>query len=255
MGFGLGLALSGIPTLFLMKQHDFALLGIDQLTNTTNVLRSGRFLAPFIVLMVVVDSGFEGPQASLSSLDEFASLARVPVHFLSTKEAIDVAFKKSESPGLHFLALSQKNMKKPIHKTLTPQIEYDKAILYGKTNEVKKAKIALIFYGVEISLAEEIVSGIGILGKEYDLFVIIELSKEDENSNLFLKVLQYETIVIIDTGKSEVHFSSELAWLLKQNGKNVYKFQRQSSRKWSEVSNDELEFGSDEIIDLIKRSS
>jgi pyruvate/2-oxoglutarate/acetoin dehydrogenase E1 component len=255
MGFGLGLALSGIPTLFLMKQHDFALLGIDQLTNTTNVLRSGRFLAPFIVLMVVVDSGFEGPQASLSSLDEFASLARVPVHFLSTKEAIDVAFKKSESPGLHFLALSQKNMKKPIHKTLTPQIEYDKAILYGKTNEVKKAKIALIFYGVEISLAEEIVSGIGILGKEYDLFVIIELSKEDEGSNLFSKVLQYETIVIVDTGKSEVHFSSELAWLLKQNGKNVYKFQRQSSRKWSEVSNDELEFGSDEIIDLIKRSS
>ena len=255
MGFGLGLALSGMPTLFLMKQHDFALLGIDQLTNTTNVLRSGRFLAPFIVLMVVVDSGFEGPQASLSSLDEFASLARVPVHFLSTKEAVDVAFKKSESPGLHFLALSQKNMKKPIHKTLTPQIEYDKAILYGKTNEAKKAKIALIFYGVEISLAEEIVSSIGILGKEYVLFVIIELSKEDESSNLFSKVLQYETIVIIDTGKSEIHFSSELAWLLKQNGKNVYKFQRQSSRKWSEVSSDELEFGSDEIIDLIKRSS
>ncbi len=254
MGFGLGLALSGIPTLFLMKQHDFALLGIDQITNTTNVLRNGRFLAPFIVLMVVVDSGYEGPQASLSSLDEFASLARVPVHFLSTKESIDMAFQKAESSGLHFLALSQKNMKKPIHKTLTPKIEYDNAILYGKTNEVKKAKIALIFYGVEISLAEEIVSSIGILGKECDLFVITELSKEDGSSNLFSKVLQYETIVIIDTGKSEIHFSSELAWFLKQNGRNVHKFQRQSLHKWSEVSNDELEFSSDEIIDLIKRS-
>jgi pyruvate/2-oxoglutarate/acetoin dehydrogenase E1 component len=256
MGFGLGLALSGIPALFLMKQHDFALLGIDQITNTTNVLRNGRFLSPFIVLMVVVDSGYEGPQASLSSLDEFSSLARVPVHYLSTKESIDVAFKKSESPGLHFLALSQKNMKKPIHKTLTPQFEYDKAILYGKTNEInKEAKVALIFYGVEISLAEEIVNSIGILRDEYALFIVTELSKEDGNSNLFSKVLQYETIIIIDTGKSEIHFSSELAWLLKQNGKNVHKFQRRSSHKWSEVSNDELEFSSDEIIDLMKRSS
>ena len=82
-----------------------------------------------------------------------------------------------------------------------------------------------------------------------------ELSKEDEGSNLFSKLLQYETIIVIDTGKSDIHFSSELAWLLKENGKNVHKFQRQSSRKWSEVSNDQLEFGYDEVIDLIKRSS
>jgi pyruvate/2-oxoglutarate/acetoin dehydrogenase E1 component len=255
MGFGLGLALSGMPTLFLMKQHDFALLGIDQLTNTTNLLRNGRFLAPFIVLMVVVDSGYEGPQASLSSLDEFASLARVPVHFLSTKESIDVAFKKAESPGLYFLALSQKNMKKSIDKTLTPITEYDEAILYGKNNEInEEAKIALIFYGVEISFAEDIVNNIGISEKECDLFVITELSKEDGSSNLFSKVLQYEKIIIIDTGKSEIHFSSELAWLLKESGKNVHKFQRRSSNKWSEVTNDELEFGTDEIINLIKRS-
>ena len=255
MGFGLGLALSGMPTLFLMKQHDFALLGIDQLTNTTNILRNGRFLAPFIVLMVVVDSGYEGPQASLSSLDEFASLTRVPVHYLSTKESIDVAFKKSESPGLHFLALSQKNMKKSINNTMTPIAEYGKAILYGKANEInQEAKIALIFYGVEISFAEDIVNNIGISEKEYDLFVITELSKEDGSSILFSKVLQYEMIIIIDIGKSEIHFSSELAWLLKENGKNVHKFQRRSSNKWSEVTNDELEFSTDEIINLIKRS-
>jgi pyruvate/2-oxoglutarate/acetoin dehydrogenase E1 component len=255
MGFGLGLALSGMPTLFLMKQHDFALLGMDQLTNTTNVLRNGRFLAPFIVLMVVVDSGYEGPQASLSSLDEFASLARVPVRYLSTKESIDLAFKKAETPGLHFLALSQKNMKKSIDKTMTLIAEYDEAILYRKANEInEEAKIALIFYGVEISFAEDIVNSIGISEKACDLFVMTELSKENRRGNLVSKVLQYEQIVIIDIGKSEIHFSSELAWLLKENGKIVHKFQRRSSSKWSEVSNDELEFGVDEIINLIKRS-
>jgi TPP-dependent indolepyruvate ferredoxin oxidoreductase alpha subunit len=205
--------------------------------------------------MVVVDSGYEGPQASLSSLDEFASLARVPVHYLSTKESIDMAFRKAESPGLHFLALSQKNMKKSIDKTMTSIAEYNEAILYRKSNEInKEAKIALIFYGVEISFAEDIIDKIGISEKECDLFVIAELTKEDGSSNLFSKVLQYDKIIIIDIGKSEIHFSSELAWLLKENGKNVHKFQRRSSNKWSEVTNDELEFGIEEIISLIKRS-
>jgi pyruvate/2-oxoglutarate/acetoin dehydrogenase E1 component len=38
MGLGLGLALGGVPAIFLMKQHDFAILGLDQLTNTVNLI-------------------------------------------------------------------------------------------------------------------------------------------------------------------------------------------------------------------------
>ena len=65
--------------------------------------------------------------------------------------------------------------------------------------------------------------------------------------------MQYETIIIIDTGKSEIHFSSELAWLLKTTGKNVHKFQRESSEIWAEVSADELEFSVDEVVHLIQK--
>ncbi len=255
MGFGLGLALSAIPTLFLMKQHDFALLGIDQLTNTTNVLRNDRFLAPFIILMVVVDSGYEGPQASLNSLDEFSSLTRAPVHYLSTKEAIDVAFKKSESPGLHFLALSQKNMKKSITNSLIVQAEYSNSIHYRKITKFREdSDIAIIFFGVEISLPEEIMNDSRILEINVDLFVVTELSKGNEISLLMSKLLHHQKIIVIDTGKSDVHFSSELAWDLSKFGKNVHKFQRQSSNKWSQVSDDALEFSTDDIIDLIRRS-
>lgn len=253
MGLGMGLAISGVPSLFLMKQHDFALLGIDQLTNTTNVLRSGRFLSPFIILMVIVDSGYEGPQASLSSLDEFASLTRVPVHFLSTRETIDLAFRNAELPGLHLMALSQKNMKKQLINSFTAMEEFEDAILYrGKVNQDKVSGILLVFFGVEISFIEKVASKVQFLETSFNIMIMSRLSKLSEKSVLFKKIITYERIIIIDTGKSEIHFSSELAWLIKANGKNVSKFQRESSVIWSEVSADELEFEVDEIVHLIE---
>ena len=111
MGFGLGMMLSGVDSAFLMKQHDFALLGLDQITNTVNVAKNYPLTASFVVLMVIVDSGYEGPQASLNNLDEFASLSRSPVHLLNSRENIDRAFENSRNPGFHMMALSQKNMK------------------------------------------------------------------------------------------------------------------------------------------------
>jgi pyruvate/2-oxoglutarate/acetoin dehydrogenase E1 component len=254
MGFGLGLAISGVPSLFLMKQHDFALLGIDQLTNTTNVLRSGRLLAPFVVLMVVVDSGYEGPQASLSSLDEFSSLTRVPVNFLSTKETIDLAFKNAELPGLHLMALSQKNLKKQINNSLVVTKEFEEAILYKKNkSKIEASCIAVIFFGVEISFIESVIRKINGDECPVDLWVISKLSKQNERSHLVSEFLKYNKIVIIDTGKSEIHYSSELAWLLREKGGKIHKFQRESSAIWAEVSAEELEFSADEVVELIEK--
>lgn len=254
MGFGFGLAMSGVPSLFLMKQHDFALLGIDQLTNTTNVLRSGQLLAPFVVLMVVVDTGYEGPQASLNSLDEFASLTRVPVNFLSTKETIDLAFKNAELPGLHLLALSQKNMKKYVNHSFVVSKEFEEAILYKEDNsKIEASCIAIIFFGVEISFIESVISKTNGNECPFDLWVISRLSKLNARSHVISELLKYKKIIIIDTGKSEIHYSSELAWLLREKGGNIHKFQRESSAIWTEVSAEELEFSADEVVELIEK--
>jgi pyruvate/2-oxoglutarate/acetoin dehydrogenase E1 component len=256
MGLGLGLAISNIPSMFMMKQHDFALLGIDQLTNTTNVLRKDRFLAPLIILMVVVDSGYEGPQASLSSLDEFASLVRAPVHFLSTIENIDLAFENAESPGLHFMALSQKNMKKSVSNSLKVSSFFEEAILYKEEeSKNKQSKTCLVFYGVEISFIEEVVIRSKIVDISYDIILISKLSRIEKESKLFSQLSSYEKIIIIDTGKSEIHFSSELAWQLKMNGKNVFKFQRKSSDNWSKVTADELEFKVEEVVSFAQKGT
>ena len=251
MGLGFGLALSETPSLFLMKQHDFALLGLDQLTNTHNVLRDGRLLAPFIILMVIIDSGFEGPQASLSSLDEFASLSKAPIYFLSSKENIDKAFELANEPGLHILALSQKNMKDICTPSQLKVIDCDEAIIYRYLPKKEKPKIAVVFFGVNISIAREISEELSDKNYCVSLANIIRLSKIEMTSKLFYEISQHDRIVVIDTGKSDVHFSTDLAFNLKENGNHVDLYQRDSSQKWSVVSDDAIEFDVQSIVQRI----
>lgn len=251
MGLGFGLALSETPSLFLMKQHDFALLGLDQLTNTHNVLRNGRLLAPFIVLMVIVDSGFEGPQASLSSLDEFASLSRAPIYFLSSKENIDKAFEMASEPGLHLMALSQKNMKNICTSSQLQVVHCDEAIIYKYLPNKEKPKIAVLFFGVNNSIAHEVSEELSKKNYCVSLINIIKLSKIELSSKLFYEITQQDKIVVIDTGKSEVHFSTELVLNLKENGNNIDLYQRNSSQKWSAVNDDAIEFDVQLIVQKV----
>jgi len=251
MGLGFGLALSETPSLFLMKQHDFALLGLDQLTNTHNVLRDGRLLAPFIILMVIIDSGFEGPQASLSSLDEFASLSKAPIYFLSSKENIDRAFELANEPGLHILALSQKNMKDICIPSQLQVINCDEAIIYRYLPNKEKPKIAVVFFGVNLSIAREISEELSEKNYCVSLANIIRLSKIEMTSTLFYEISQHDRIVVIDTGKSDIHFSTDLAFNLKENGNHVDLYQRDSSQNWSVVSDDAIEFDVKSIVQKI----
>ena len=249
MGMGFGLSLSGIPALFLMKQHDFALLGLDQLVNTNNVLRQGRLKSPFLVVMVVVDSGFEGPQATLSSLDEFASLTKAPVNFLSTKETIDEAFKQALKPGLHFLAVGQTNMKKKVLESVTPTTNYPGVILYeDETAENFERSIALVFYGVDVEIGLSSQNSLQSHGIRTDLFVVCELSKGTISSNFMDKLNDYSEIAVIDTGKSEIHYSTELAFALCKQNQNVRTFHRTPISSWSEVSDDSPEFSTMDIV-------
>lgn len=252
MGMGFGLSLSGIPSLFLMKQHDFALLGLDQLTNTNNVLRNGRLKSPFIVLMVIVDSGFEGPQGGLNSLDEFASLTKAPIYFLSTRGSIEIAFEHSERPGLHFLALSQMNMKRKVLESSSPVFKTSSAIQY-KSQNIKQSQrsITIIFFGLDIGIGLEVSRTLEVAGIYVDFFVMCELSNRIVTNDFMSELQNYNEVVIIDTGKSDIHFSSDLTIALLSRGQKVHQFQRKSSPIWSEVSSDFPEFSAEQICTVI----
>jgi hypothetical protein len=63
---------------FVMKQLDFLLLGMDQLTHTWNVLRDRKGLGSFTIFTVITDSGLEGKQSCFQRFEELYRCANVP---------------------------------------------------------------------------------------------------------------------------------------------------------------------------------
>jgi hypothetical protein len=250
MGFGLGLMLSGTDAALIMKQHDFALLGLDQLTNTVNVTKTYSLSASFIVMMVVVDSGFEGPQASLNNLDEFASLSRSPVHFLNTRENIDKAFKSSETPGLHMMALSQKNMK----RALVSYADISEKTGIGELiRNSRQSSTLLVYFGLDLSYLNEINSEFISHNVATDHLIVSGISSSMKFDEPLIS--HYKSIVVIDTSKSEISYAQMFSYKIASGGRKVTYIGREPSIKWSYVNEDKPEITPITVYELWKGNS
>jgi pyruvate dehydrogenase E1 component beta subunit len=109
VGMGLGLMLSGVNSIFMMKQQDFLLLGLDHVVNTYNALRRTKPAASFTILAIVVDSGWEGPQSCLDNLSDLCSLARVPGYVATNRLDVERVFAAQLiAPGFRLLGISQR---------------------------------------------------------------------------------------------------------------------------------------------------
>src|SRR5262245_16358024 len=109
VGTGFGLMLSGVSSLFLMKQQDFLLLGIDQLVNSYNMIRRRKLESSFTIVNVVVDSGYEGPQSALNNFHDFCSIARIPGYAITNKHDADFIMQRHLlAPGFRIIGVSQR---------------------------------------------------------------------------------------------------------------------------------------------------
>lgn len=243
MGFGLGLMLSGTDSAYLMKQHDFALLGLDHLTNTVNSSKLGWPTAAFIVLMVVVDSGFEGPQASLNNLDEFASLARSPVHYLNTKGNVEAAFESSLSGGLHLMAVSQKMLRNTFVQF--PGASHQSSI--GEWSVVSPgSEVLVVFFGLDTGYFRQVLAEFNNSGFQADSLITTKVSIPEDMANENL--LKYKSIVVISTSKSEVSYAQKWALSLSQMSMPVRYFGREPSDLWSQVHEDRPELSPSDVF-------
>ena len=113
-GFGFGLLLANISSCYILKQHDFMLLGMDHWRNTWNMIKTREFHSNYVVLAPVVDSGYEGPQANLNNLAEFSSIFDCPVYLANSTSSIDKIFSNLHSTPFSIIGLSQKTLKSEI---------------------------------------------------------------------------------------------------------------------------------------------
>jgi len=145
-GFGFGLMMNGVSSVFFMKQLDFLLLGIDHLVNTFNVIRNTQFknsegvdLGSFTIFPITVDNGFQGPQSSLNNFADFCSIARIPGYTITNKiDAEKIISSKLISSGFRILSVSQRLFKEEIISP--PELvytNYDNSVFqYTQGNDV-----------------------------------------------------------------------------------------------------------------------
>lgn len=252
-GIGFGLSLNSVPSIFLMKQHDFALLGLDQLTNTYNLMRNSGLNAPFIVFMVVVDSGFEGPQASLNNLDDFASLTRSKVHYLTTKENIDKTFREIGVPDLHFVVVGQSSLKTQLLSSNREIVEFKNSIFYKLKPTNQDFKTIVIHFGVNIDLALQTISSLSSKNFNPDLLLINKIGESFTDDEVHF-IRKYSNVIIVDGSKSQNRFSEKLFLSLIKLRCNVFYFPRISNFKWSGVNSDKHEVSSEDIVKEVTKN-
>ncbi len=138
VGFGFGLMMNGVSGVFFMKQMDFLLLGIDQLVNTYNIIRSVRHQpekGSFTIVATVVDSGYEGPQSALNNFADFCSIARVPGFAITNKADADYLLSKHlVQPGFRIIGVSQRLGKSEIIEPAEPIEIFGDGVIFQYSN-------------------------------------------------------------------------------------------------------------------------
>ena len=118
IGVGLGMMMDGGNAAVFMKQLDFLLLGLDQLVNSFNFIRSTRprnQLGSFTVFLIICDQGYQGPQSSLNAAGDVASLGNVDIYCLNTaEEARSIVGTQFVSPGFRVICTSQRLFGTPV---------------------------------------------------------------------------------------------------------------------------------------------
>lgn len=118
VGFGFGLMINGISSIYFMKQMDFLLLGIDQMVNTYGFIRNlygSNNKASFSIVATVYDVGYDGVQSSLNVFGDFCSIGRLSgLTITNALDAKKIISDNLVSPGFRIIGLSDRLSKEDI---------------------------------------------------------------------------------------------------------------------------------------------
>jgi pyruvate dehydrogenase E1 component beta subunit len=252
VGMGFGLMLSGTPSMFLMKQQDFVLLGVDHLVNTWNALRSRGPFVPFVIGMIVVDSGWEGPQSSFNNTSGLANLARIPAYFPTGAAEIPLAVTGAFKGGPAILAVSQQLFKQePIVAGSNVDLSIsDSYVVYGSEADSATA-LQLVILCSNFSLEYAWIVRESAMKRGYAVSVINYFRHEESLDNSIVDRCTSATrIVVFDDGKPGSRKGTSLNDALRVTFPEipVVTMFRNDVERWGSPSADRLEVDVDAAI-------
>ncbi len=236
IGFGFGLMLSKINSIYLVKQLDFVLLGLDHIVNTLNFLTAQKIKSAFSIITYIVDSGFEGPQSRLNCLSEIASMSKSNCRFLVFPEDIKYNIKKINQNGFNLFCLSQKYSREKFNPKLISFDRKGDTFQYSVGN--KYTFIALGFAAYEVY--KIIMQNPKF--NDVDFFVVTN-PKNFEKKNLLQSIKKTKNVYLFDQSKSELKSFNELECLISSlKNIKIKKFYNSDSINKLYVNSDKYSF-------------
>jgi pyruvate dehydrogenase E1 component beta subunit len=253
VGFGFGLMMNGASAVFLMKQLDFLLLGIDHLVNTYNIIRSIKDNYPqgsFTIIATVVDSGYDGPQSSFNNFYDLCAIARVDGFNVNNKADADHLFTKEFlQPGFRIIALSQQLSKEEINETALPikVLANGNIFQYSEGSDVTVISLNFSFNSahklVKFMLSE------GIRASHFNINNII-----NQNWDSIIEDIKItKKIIVLDDSKSIQNAAGQLlSKVCEMDIKKKIIIKRELGPDWLYPISDNFDIDFDSIIRLIK---
>ena len=199
-GFGFGMMINCVSSIFFMKQLDFLLLGIDHLVNTFNVIRNHENNASFTIFPIVMDNGFQGSQSSNNNFADFCSIARIKGYTITNKiDAEKIISSKLISPGFRIIAISQRMFKDEI-------IVPDKLIYVNDENNVFQYSegndATVVCFNFSFPYGQNIVKEMAKINLTCSLFNVNSPTPTNWEK-IIDDVTKTKKLIIIDDSKSE----------------------------------------------------
>jgi len=199
-GFGFGMMINEVSSIFFMKQLDFLLLGIDHLVNTFNVIRNHKNNASFTIFPIVMDNGYQGLQSSSNNFADFCSIARIKGYTITNKiDAEKIISSKLISPGFRIIAISQRMFKDEI---IIPQ----ELIYVNQENDVFQYSVGndvtIVCFNFSFPYGQQMID----ILKENNLtcsFFNVNSPTPTNWTKIVDDVYKTKKIIIIDDSKSE----------------------------------------------------
>jgi len=249
-GFGFGLSIMGVPSTYLMKQHDFVLLAIDHLVNTRRLLQNTKDLSSFVTVMVVVDSGFEGPQSNLNNLDDLYSLSGCKIWLLNSKSAIDLAF-SSKREEFEIFAISQSNLRSPLPLDEKSLIEGGFSVT-AERSMTQDSNPVLVNFGLGTQAFNSCVDFLLDQGMVFHVARQVEMNLEKNLKFLQTMALQGRKFIIVDSSKSRNRLSHQVVIGLLENRAEVLYISRHDSDFWKQVNDDQFVINQQSVLEFVR---
>lgn len=198
-GLGFGMMLNGVSSVFFMKQLDFLLLGIDQLTHTYNFIRRNRPNASYTIVCIVSDLGYHGLQSSFNNFGDLCSIARIQGFTITNAvDAEAIINTHLVAPGFRIIGVSQRLFGKELPEVKEVYSNTEKTLFqYTEGDGATIACFNLSFpYGLELhsKLKERKI--------ESSLFSVNSVTPINWDK-LIVNAKKTKKLVVLDDSKSE----------------------------------------------------